>query len=83
MVDEWAQITECALMLYQDFLEIERVVANKEAIEPKVHIGQIEIITCNSAHLLYELIFSNDYVRYSFVLNCTSSAVRISHIDPL
>ena len=61
----------------------ERVVAKKEAIEPKVHIGQIEIITCNSAHLLYELNCPTDCVRYSFVLNHTSSVVCISHIDPL
>ena len=70
-------------MLYQEFLEIKRVVANNEAIKPNVHIGQIEIITCNIAHLLYELICPKDYVRYSFVLNCTSSVVSITHSDPL
>jgi hypothetical protein len=36
-------------LLHLDLLERERVVANKEAIEPKVHIGQIEVITLSVA----------------------------------
>jgi hypothetical protein len=46
------QITECTL-LYQDFLEKERVVPNKEAIELKVHSGQIEKSSLVTAHIFY------------------------------
>jgi len=40
-------------LLYQDFLEKERVVANKEAIELKVHTGQIEKSSLVTAHIFY------------------------------
>ena len=45
------------MLLHPDLLERERVVANKEAIEPNVHIGQIEVITSRvgnvTAHIFH------------------------------
>ena len=82
------------MLLHPDLLERERVVANKEAIESNVHIGQIEVITSKvgnvTAHIFHikqafskKIFWPKDYVSYFFVVLCHSSVVSIVHIDPL